>query len=194
MFERLSEKLTGKLIRAGIISETDTDVYVYGFFQLAMMLLNIVTTLFLGILFQLLIPCILLNLSYIPLRINAGGHHANSPMKCYINSTIMIAALLAVIKWLTIHPTVYAVLLVLSGVVIWILAPVEAENNPWEDTEKLIYRRKSRVILGIEIIIFVVTLIFTKKLISETIALGVFTECLMLLVGAVKNHYSNDKI
>lgn len=194
MFERLSEKLTGKLIRAGIISETDTDVYVYGFFQLAMMLLNIVTTLFLGILFQLLIPCILLNLSYIPLRINAGGHHADSPMKCYINSTIMIAALLAVIKWLTIHPAVYAVLLVLSGVVIWILAPVEAENNPWEDTEKLIYRRKSRVILGIEIIAFVITLIFTKKWVSETIALGVFTECLMLLVGAVKNHYSNDKI
>ncbi len=194
MFERLSEKLTGKLIRAGIISETDTDVYVYGFFQLAMMLLNIVTTLFLGILFQLLIPCILLNLSYIPLRINAGGHHADSPMKCYINSTIMIAALLVVIKWLTIHPAVSAVLLVLSGVVIWILAPVEAENNPWEDTEKLIYRRKSRVILGIEIIAFVITLIFTKKWVSETIALGVFTECLMLLVGAVKNHYSNDKI
>ena len=194
MFERLSEKLTGKLIRAGIISETDTDVYVYGFFQLAMMLLNIVTTLLLGILFQLLIPCILLNLSYIPLRINAGGHHADSPMKCYINSTIMIAALLVVIKWLTIHPAVSAVLLVLSGVVIWILAPVEAENNPWEDTEKLIYRRKSRVILGIEIIAFVITLIFTKKWVSETIALGVFTECLMLLVGAVKNHYSNDKI
>lgn len=194
MFERLSEKLTGKLIRAGIISETDTDVYVYGFFQLAMMLLNIVTTLFLGILFQLLIPCILLNLSYIPLRINAGGHHADSPMKCYINSTIMIAALLVVIKWLTIHPAVSAVLLVLSGVVIWILAPVEAENNPWEDTEKLIYRRKSRVILGIEIIAFVITLIFTKKWVSETIALGVFTECLMLLVGEVKNHYSNDKI
>ena len=194
MFERLSEKLTGKLIRAGIISETDTDVYVYGFFQLAMMLLNIVTTLFLGILFQLLIPCILLNLSYIPLRINAGGHHADSPMKCYINSTIMIAALLAVIKWIPIHPAVSAVLLVLSGGVIWILAPVEAENNPWEDTEKLIYRRKSRVILGIEIIAFVITLIFTKKWVSETIVLGVFTECLMLLVGAVKNHYSNDKI
>ena len=194
MLERLSEKFAGKLISTGIISETDADVYVYGFFQLAMMLLNIVTTLLLGILFQLLIPCILLNLSYIPLRMNAGGHHADSPMKCYINSTIMIAALLVVIKWLTIHPAVSAVLLVLSGVVIWILAPVEAENNPWEDTEKLIYRRKSRVILGIEIIAFVITLIFTKKWVSETIALGVFTECLMLLVGAVKNHYSNDKI
>ena len=93
-----------------------------------------------------------------------------------------------------IHPAVSAVLFVLSVVVIWSLAPVEAENNPWEDTEKFIYRRKSRVILGIEIIAFVITLIFTKKWVSETIALGVLTECLMLLMGAVKNHYNNDKI
>lgn len=41
MLERLSEKFVGKLINAGIVSETDADVYMYGFFQLAMMLLNI---------------------------------------------------------------------------------------------------------------------------------------------------------
>jgi len=37
MLERLSDKFAGKLIRARIISESDADVYVYGFFQLAMM-------------------------------------------------------------------------------------------------------------------------------------------------------------
>ena len=169
MLERISEKFAGKLISAGIISETDADVYVYGFFQLAMMILNIVTTLLLGILFQLLIPCILLNLSYIPLRMNAGGHHADSPIKCYINSTIMIAALLAVIKWIPIHPIISAVLLALSWIVIWILAPVEAENNPWDATEKLIYRKRTIVILGIEAIAFVISLIFLKKWISKTI-------------------------
>ncbi|HEZ7986803.1 MAG TPA: accessory gene regulator B family protein [Ruminococcus sp.] len=188
MLERLSQKFAGKLISAGIISETDADVYVYGFFQLAMMLLNIVTTLLLGVLFQLLIPCIVLNLSYIPLRMNAGGHHADSPMKCYINSTIMIAALLAVIKWIPIHPAISAVLFALSGIVTWILAPVEAENNPWDDTEKLVYRRQAKVILVIETILFAVSLIFMKGWVIETIMLGVFTESLMLLIGVLKNH------
>lgn len=188
MLERLSEKFAGKLIRAGIISETDADVYVYGFFQLAMMILNIVTTLLLGILFQLLIPCILLNLSYIPLRMNAGGHHADSPIKCYINSTIMIAVLLAVIKWIPIHPIISAVLLALSWIVIWILSPVEAENNPWDATEKLIYRKRTIVILGIETIAFVISLIFLKKWISKTIMIGISTESLMLLIGALRNY------
>lgn len=98
MLERLSEKFVGKLISVGIISETDADVYLFGFFQLVMMLLNIVTTIVLGVLFELLLPCILLNVSYIAIRTSAGGHHADSPMRCYINSTIMISVLLAVIK------------------------------------------------------------------------------------------------
>lgn len=192
MLERLSEKFAGKLISAGIISETDADVYVYGFFQLAMMLLNIITTLLLGVLFQFLIPCILLNLSYIPLRMNAGGHHADSPMKCYINSTIMIAALLAVIKWIPIHPAISAVLLALSWIVTWILAPVEAENNPWDDTEKLVYRRRTKVIFVIEAIIFAISLFFLKNWVSETIMLGIFTESLILLIGALKNHQTKS--
>ncbi|MBQ8350234.1 MAG: accessory gene regulator B family protein [Ruminococcus sp.] len=193
MLERLSEKFAGKLISAGIISETNADVYVYGFFQLAMMILNIVTTIILGVLFKLLIPCILLNLSYIPLRMNAGGHHADSPMKCYINSAIMIAALLAVIKWIPIHPAISAVLLALSGIVIWILAPVEAENNPWNDTEKLIYRRRSIVILLIETIAFVISLFFMKNWISETIMLGIVTESLILIIGRFFNCSKRQK-
>lgn len=194
MLERLSEKFARKLINTGIISEVDADVYVYGFFQLAMMLLNIVTTLLLGVLFQLLIPCIILNLSYIPLRMNAGGHHSDSPMKCYINSTVMIAALLAVIKWIPIHPAISAVLFALSGIVTWILSPVEAENNPWDDTEKLVYRRRAKIILVIEAIIFAISLIFMKNWVSETIMLGIFTESLMLLMGALRNHHNQVKV
>lgn len=183
MLERLSEKFAGKLVSAGIISEADTDVYVYGFFQAVMLLLNVVTTLLLGIIFQLLIPCILLNLAYIPIRINAGGHHANSPFKCYIHSTIMIAVLLSVIKWIPIHPAVSIALLVISSVVICIFAPVETENNPLDEVEQNIYQKRTRIILVIEIAIILLCLIFSKDQTAATIVLGLFTEGLMLLVG-----------
>lgn len=53
-------------------------------FQFPMILVNIATTLFLGILFQLCVPCILLNLSFIPLCIYADEHNVDSPVKCYI--------------------------------------------------------------------------------------------------------------
>ena len=100
MLQTFSEKFAKKLIQAEIIPESDADIYVFGCYQFGMMLLNIVTTIGLGILFRLFLPCVLLNLSFIPIRISAGGHHADSPVKCYVLSTLLIAALLAILKFL----------------------------------------------------------------------------------------------
>lgn len=72
--------MNGKLNSAEIISETYADVYI----NFSMILVNIATILFLGILFQLFVPCILLNLSFIPLCIYADEHNVDSPVKCYI--------------------------------------------------------------------------------------------------------------
>lgn len=187
MFERLSEKFVGKLINAGVISETDADVYVYGFFQLIMMLLNIVTTTLLGILFKLLLPCILLNISYIAIRTSAGGHHAGSPMRCYVNSTIMISALLAVIKWIPFHRAVSVAMLAAASIFIWITAPVETENNRLDEMEKAMHRRRTRAILIIEIIVFAICMILEKYTACKIIALGMFTESVMLLAGILQN-------
>lgn len=193
MLERLSNKFACRLIHAEIISKSDADIYMYGFFQLIMMTLNIMTTLLLGMLFHLLISCILLNLSYIPIRINAGGHHADSPIKCYIDSTIMNAVLLIVVKWFPIHIFVSITLFFLSGILICILAPVETKNNPWSKAEKVGYRKRTRIILGIEIIVSAIALIFKKNWIFEVIMLGIFTEGLMLLIGKWNIIISKEK-
>lgn len=187
MIERLSEKFVGKLISVGIISETDADVYLFGFFQLVMMLLNIVTTIVLGVLFELLLPCILLNVSYIAIRTSAGGHHADSPMRCYVNSTIMISVLLAVIKWITFQRTVSVIMLAVAIIFIWITAPVETENNQLDETEKSVHRKRSRIIMIIETIVFAICMILGKNQVCKIIALGMFTESVMLLAGILQN-------
>lgn len=197
MLERLSEKFVGKLINAGIISETDADVYMYGFFQLVMMLLNIVTTIVLGALFKLMLPCILLNISYIAIRTSAGGHHAGSPMRCYINSTIIISVLLAIIKWIPFQRAVSVVMLAVASIFIWITAPVETENNQLDETEKSIYRRRTRAILIIEIVAFGICMILGKNQVCKIIALGMFTESVMLLAGilqGLKKRENKEKI
>lgn len=187
MLERLSEKFVGKLIGSGIISEADADVYVYGFFQLVMMLLNIATTILLGVSFKLLLPCILLNISYIAIRTSAGGHHAGSPMRCYINSTIMISVLLAIIKWIPFQRAVSVVMLAAASIFIWITAPVETENNQLDKAERRVYRRRTRIIMMIEIIVFAICIIIGKNQICKIIALGMFTESVMLLAGILQS-------
>lgn len=187
MLDQLSEKFADKLVKNGIIPESDADVYSYGFFQSVMMGLNITTTLLLGILLHMLAACVMLNLAYIPIRSCAGGDHADSPLKCYVHSTIMIAVLLCIIKYFQITSVVSISLIVFSSLVIWLTAPVESQNNPLDEEERGIFKRRTRIILVIEIAVFGVLLLFGKELAAETTALGIFTESLMLVIGLLKN-------
>ena len=188
MLEKLSEKFAGKLISTGIIPEEDAEIYSYGFFQSCMMLVNIVTTLFLGIIFQLLVPCIVLNMVFIPLRMNAGGHHADTPLKCYINSTVMIASLLAIIKWIPVYPVISVIMVLISCIVNITFAPVEAKNNPLDETEKTVYRKRTILILIIEIIVFFISLFIFDNWVVKTVALGMFTESLLIIMGMTKKY------
>lgn len=187
MLDQISKKFAWKLINAGIIVEEDADVYIYGFFQACMMLLNIGTTLFLGIIFQLLIPCIVLNVTFIPLRINAGGHHADSPVKCYINSTLKIAVLLAIIKWISIHSVILFLLVIITAIINIIFAPVETSNNPLDEKETVVYRKRAMIILTIEVILFFLSFLFLERWVSKTIALGMISECLLVVLGVLDN-------
>lgn len=194
MLDKLSEKFAEKLIQTGVISESDADVYSFGFFQTVMLILNVTTTLALGLAFQLFIPCIVLNLAYIPIRICAGGHHADSPIKCYIYSTLDIAILLSILKWIPIHFSVTFISIITAGVIIFILSPVETENNPLDEVEKCVYRKRTLFVLLIEIIVYVFFLIFFRdSLIISAIALGLFTEALMLVAGVFKNNIKKQR-
>ncbi len=192
MLERLSQRFADQLVDFGIISESDIEIYVFGFYQIVMLLLNVVTTLILGVAFRLIVPCIILNIAYIVIRISAGGYHADSPVKCYIYSTLMIAVLLSVIKWIHISNTVLASMLVISGIVIVILAPVETENNPLDEIEKKVYRKRSLIVLSLEILACIFLQIISKKWVVQTVVLGLFAECIMLIAGIIKNHFHID--
>lgn len=186
MLGQLSEKFAGKLIERKIISETDTDVYVYGFYQTIMLLINVITTLVLSILFRLVFPCILLNISYISIRICAGGYHADNAVRCYMNSTLMIVGLLSVIKWVSFHPIVSWILILFSSIMIWIMTPVETENNPLDEVEVRVYRKRSHIVLLIQIGFSVVFTMCGLNWIVQILALGLVTEFIMLVLGVIK--------
>ena len=74
----------------------------------------------------------------------------------------MIAVLLAIIKWIPMHHVVSVILLVVSSVVIWILAPVETENNPLDEVEVCVYRRRTKIVLAIELAVIFLCFITAK--------------------------------
>lgn len=190
MLKRLSEKLAEKLVHTGIISEADADVHVYGFFQLTMLLINLSTIILLGVMFKEMLLCVILNIAYIPIRVNAGGYHANSPFRCYINSTITIAVLLAVLKWGSFSEISVCLMVACSTVVIWFLAPMGALEQPLDEAEKKVYGTRTRVVLSIEMVASLCLMFMHLAQISAAIVLGILTEAVMLVVGKIKQHRS----
>ena len=187
MLQTCSEKFAKKLIQAEIIPESDADIYVFGCYQFGMMLLNIVTTIGLCILFLLFLPCVLLNLSFIHIRIYAVGHHADSPVKCYVVSTLLIAALLAILKWVSVSLlAAWILILAASAVLLW-LAPVETENNPLDETEVRVYRRRTRIVLGMELLAALLATLLHRNFLVTIIGFGLLTASFMLVVGACAN-------
>jgi accessory gene regulator protein AgrB len=74
------------------------------------------------------------------------------------------------------------VVLLLSGLVIILKAPIESENKPLNDDEYKKYRKKSLVIMAVEIIVAICSFYFNKT-ISVCTACAVIIAACMLLVS-----------
>ena len=107
---------------------------------------------------------------------------------------MLIAGLLGILKWVPIPPAVSLGLLAVSGVVIWIMAPVETENHPLDETERHVYRRRAHAVLIAELAAGLLAVILAREQLAAIVALGLGTECGMLLAGAWKNrrHMQQD--
>ncbi|MDE6034829.1 MAG: accessory gene regulator B family protein [Ruminococcus sp.] len=64
----------------------------------------------------------------------------------------------------------------------------KAENNPLDETEKSVYRKRTILILIIEIIVFLTSSFIFDKWFAETVALGMFTESLLVIMGLTRKH------
>jgi len=189
MFEVSSERITRWLLANGTISREDKDIYRYGIQQGMIALLNLGTTMIIGMVFGRLLESILFMAAYIPLRSYAGGYHAKTAVRCYFFSIVMISAVLWVMRCVMYFGLVCGCLTAISGSVIWFLVPVEDQNKPLDEVEKVIYRKFARGILLAEIVIMVISLLLNSKRIAICMTMVFCVMAVMLLLGQWKNRY-----
>lgn len=150
MFVNISEKITNRLIRKNVIEDYNREIYLFGVEQFLTTTLNIVTTIVIGLVLGELWQSILFVLMFMMLRSYAGGYHASTPVGCYFLTSSIIAIALSVLKYIEINILVCVGLLIISGVVILILSPVQSENKPLDNIEFVIYRKKAIAIWTVE--------------------------------------------
>lgn len=178
--------LTDKLLKDGIISAEETEVVEYGLESIGSSLLGLLTILTIGACFDFAWGTLFLWLLIFPLRKNAGGFHAETKARCLLfSATAIIVAIVCLqqIKWTEAE---YILIAAMSAVVIWLMAPVGNGNKRLDSVECRVYRQRTRKILLIEMLIFVLSLTFDWEDLMIVITMAFSIVCVVLLTGKVK--------
>lgn len=187
MFYRISNRIADRFTEKKVIPPEEKELYRFGVQQGLSIALNVVTTFVIGLVFRMVLESFLFLAVYIPLRSFAGGIHAKTANRCYVYSSFMIIAVLLVIKFFPLGNLICSCLSFLSGIIIFLLAPVEAEHKKLDEIEYVVYRKRSRIILVAEIIIQLLLSMIMPKRFIMCFSLSFVCLATVMIVGAVKN-------
>ncbi len=188
----LIDKVGNRFVRDGIITEEDKELYTFGMQQGMIILLNIISTIIIGIIFNMVWQSVVFLLAYMPLRSYAGGYHARTQFRCYLISLfITVVALIGMtgLQWTSLT-ALFSV--IISAGIIFALTPVEDANKPLDASEQELYKRKTRKILLLEILI-ALAFWFINKEISVCIIMVFDILSIMLLLGIRNNRKLMDQ-
>lgn len=187
MFEKASEAVTRKLQENNTIDEEQYEICRYGLQQGFTVILNVVTTLIIGMIMRGLLYAVVFTILYIPLRSNAGGYHAKTAIRCYLYSILLMIAVLLAIKYLPIPSFICIIIFAISITVICILAPIEDANKPLDEIEVKVYHKRTLIILAIESMLFIIGLALNLRYFMQTTIWVMITMSIILLMGKFCN-------
>ena len=193
MFSSFCDKICDRFVSMNVIAEERKPLYVYGLNQAITMCLNIVTTLLLGRLFDMLWYCVAFLAAFIPIRSYAGGYHAKTPLRCYVFSVVQIIIVLSLLKYIDISFWIAVGIVILSGIFILFLSPMEDPNKPFSNGEFIAFRKRARIIWIFELFFYIVCALLQWHVICLSIMIAHATLAVVLLLGFIKNKYQLKK-
>ena len=188
MLAELSKSIVGRQIKKDRIREEERALYEYAYELLLNQTINILIAVLIAVLFRDPVTVLLFLVSYMPLRSYCGGYHADTNMGCTIVSTLLIIMVCCIMNdikggWvLSYYPIAFALS---AAVIIW-CAPIADMHKPLDGAETTCYRKRSRIVCGIEIL-FAMVLYFAKIRYGLVIAVSHLILALMLFLGILKN-------
>lgn len=183
---RTSEYLTERLLRDGVISADERDIVQYGLETLQGTLSSCVLSTVIGFCFGNVCAGIGLFLLIFPLRKYAGGYHADTKSGCFVTSALMmVMTFFGLYLW---HwpKVVYCIIVMLFDMVIIWMAPMENQNKRLDDAEQTMYRKRTRAVLLVENVLFVLACLLNGWEVFCVITMSIVFTGLSLMMGLVK--------
>lgn len=169
MIEKVTEFLTDLLVKQNIISSEDVEIYQFGMIELLNVIFVTALLLIIGWLFGELWACVVFCSCFMGLRKYAGGYHSKTRGRCLLLTVVSIIIVLALLKFLELFWVCMLGFMLLHLIVILLLSPVDTANNRLDIIEKKYCRRKTKIILMIELLLFFIFTAIGYTNLSEAI-------------------------
>lgn len=178
MFWKLSNSIACFMLPDA--SKDDREIYSYGMWILLTTAFTSMEILLLGVLFQCVVESIIYLLVLMILRSYTGGYHATTSRKCNMLSIGCFVGNIVLSKCLVMVNSkgLLGILLLVVEIIIFCKAPVEHENKPLSEKEKVRYRKYS---IFLSLVICVAIVLLYKRHVPE----ATFTVVTMLMVGVM---------
>lgn len=188
--DAILSRITSFLANNDNFDEERLEVIRYGIEILLLKVLFFIASMLLGVLLQSFWECLLFTLSFSAIRSLAGGYHADTRMKCFIQSMCMLMAVLAISKLIQrnlFSCEIVLCLSVIAAVIIWLISPIDTENKRLTNEERKILKIKSRSVLIIETVICVSTYLLNYGKVAYSIMLALIATAVLMIIGGLKN-------
>lgn len=191
MINKLSIRLTERLLSNGTISDEDKDLYIYGLFMLFSHLMFFIIACIFGLILGCIFESIIFYIAFQFIRRYAGGYHASTETRCEIFSSLSILACIVVIKLLKTYDfqTVLLLITILSAVCIFIFCPLDTPEKPLSDKEFKYFRKVSWLILLVIVTVIIVSYFLKLNILITPCCMSLILESILLTSGKIKRVY-----
>lgn len=148
MIQKIVDRIVDRQVKNQFIEQEDINIYKYGYFLLFEVLINLIISFMIGVVFHDIKTVVLFLVLYIPLRTYSGGWHADRLWKCtFISNLILVIAEVISNYCIEYIPVMYCIpMMILFGIYILVVSPVDTESKPLENDERESYSEKVKII------------------------------------------------
>ena len=183
-----ARRTTDWLVQGGCVKAEERVVYEFGLDKMISSCINFFFALLLGALFGVLVQTVLFYVTYVALRVYAGGYHAEKAINCFWASIVVLVPCLVVIRFYQTWNTalIFWGLLAVSAVVLVKIGPVEHKNKPLDATAKVVYRRRLLRNLAVAVAVVVGLRLFSLEGLAVAMLCGMVLTAMAAGVGKVQ--------
>ena len=188
--DRISKSVSAILGECGIIQKDDIDKCRYGLDVFLSSVLEMLSIVIISIFVKNFAETLLFFTAFIPLRIYAGGYHADTRLRCYGVLLVIYALFSVAMKLIPASAYIFieCISALFTSIMVLRFAPISHSNKHINDMETQQYKKISIAIALMEVAIMIIgLLLFQKSTLLLAFTFGQLSVSLSMITALIKN-------